>query len=306
MTDSTTVRVRAFAKINLLLGVGPRQADGFHPLETVFQSLALHDTVTCTATRGRLVVTCDDPAVPADGSNLASKAAAALWRALGRSGEPRRCTIAISKQVPSAAGLGGGSSDAAATIVACHRLWGGTLSSIALMNVAAEVGADVPYFLVGGTAIGLGRGDRLYPMPDIAPRWVVLACPPVGVSTADAYGWFDEYRRQRRVRAMSTIEAWDSLPLLITNDLQGPVARRHPRIGALVAVLEAAGAEAAAMTGSGSAVFGLFADERTARAAAHAAAASGAQAILTRTASRAWCRRAFGVAGAGAAAGRRP
>jgi 4-diphosphocytidyl-2-C-methyl-D-erythritol kinase len=304
MTDPTTVRVRAFAKINLLLGVGPRQTDGFHPLETVFQSLALHDTVTCTATRGPLVVTCDDPAVPTNGTNLAYKAASALWRAMGRSGVPRRCAIAISKHVPSAAGLGGGSADAAAAIVACHRVWRGSLSASALMNVAAEVGADVPYFLVGGTAIGLGRGDRLYPLPDIAPRWVVLACPPVGVSTAEAYGWFDEDRRRRRVRAMSTIDAWDSLPLLITNDLQGPVARRHPRIAALVAVLDAAGAEAAAMTGSGSAVFGLFEDETTGREAAHAAAGIGAHAIFTRTASRAWCRRAFGVADARPAGGR--
>jgi 4-diphosphocytidyl-2-C-methyl-D-erythritol kinase len=294
MTDPITVRVRAFAKINLLLGVGPRQADGFHPLETVFQSLALHDTVTCTATRGSFIVTCDDPAVPIDGSNLVCKAAAALWRAMGRSGEPRRCALALSKQVPAAAGLGGGSADGAAAIVACHAVWGGGLSRSALMNVAAEVGADVPYFLVGGTAMGLGRGDRLYPLPDLARRWVVLACPPFGVSTADAYGWFDQETRRRRPGTLSSIQGWDTVPLLVMNDLQGPVMRRHRIIGRLVERLLSAGAEAAAMTGSGSAVFGLFADETAARLAAHDAAGSGVSAILTQTTTRAWCRRVLG------------
>lgn len=290
MTTSRSVRVRAFAKINLTLYVGARQADGYHALETVFQSLALHDTLTCTATRGAFVITCDDPAVPTDASNLVWNAARGLWRLLGRTGEPHGCRVAIAKQIPIAAGLGGGSADAAAALVALNRLWRGTVDGRALADLASSLGADVPYFLFGGTTLGLGRGDRLFPLVDMEPRWVVLACAPFGVSTADAYRWFDEEPSASDAADPGGEVAWESGALEVHNDLQAPVCRRHPDIGALVGVLAAAGAEATAMTGSGSAVFGLFGNAARARRAARAAAVSGAPAIVTRTVSRRECQ----------------
>lgn len=290
MPKSQRVRVHAFAKINLTLHVGARQDDGYHALETVFQSLALHDTITCTATRGAFAVTCDDPAVPTGATNLVWKAAHGLWRLLGRTGEPHGCRIAIVKQIPVAAGLGGGSADAAATLVALSRLWRGTVDGRALADLAASLGADVPYFLFGGTALGLGRGDRLFPLVDMDPRWVVLACPPFGVATAEAYRWFDEEPSLAGGSESGGEAVWESGALEVHNDLQAPVSRRHPEIGALVGVLAGAGAEAAAMTGSGSAVFGLFGSETRARRAARAAAAGGAPAIVTRTVSRRACQ----------------
>jgi 4-diphosphocytidyl-2-C-methyl-D-erythritol kinase len=299
MTTGRFVRVRAFAKINLTLYVGPRQTDGYHPLETVFQSLALHDTLTCTATRGRFALTCDDPAVPTDSTNLVWKAAHALWRHLGRRGDPSGCTVAIAKQIPVAAGLGGGSADAAAALTGLNRLWRGGIDGWALTDLAAALGADVPYFLFGGTALGLGRGDRLFPLADLAPRWVVLACPPFGVSTASAYAWFDDEPAGGGDEADGGMVTWDSGVLASHNDLQAPVARRHPVITTLVDALAEAGAEAAAMTGSGSAVFGLFPNETRARKGARAAAAAGAWATVTRTTDRNECRRMLGLGAAG-------
>lgn len=295
MSTTRVVRVRAYAKINLTLRVGERRPDGYHGLETVFQALALHDTIECRARRGSFAVACDDPAVPADSSNLVWRAARALWRRLGRRGEPTDCAAVIGKRIPLLAGLGGGSADAAAALAALNRLWQGGLTAAGLATVGATIGADVPYFFTGGTAIGLGRGDDVYPLPDLEPRWVVLACPPFGVSTADAYGWFDADAAagdHAAVPRAALLRAWETRALDVHNDLQGPVARRHREIARLVDVLRQGGAEAAAMTGSGSTVFALFGSRARARAAAHAAALAGTQVILTQTASRAWCRRA--------------
>jgi 4-diphosphocytidyl-2-C-methyl-D-erythritol kinase len=300
---SAAVRIRAFAKINLRLRVGARQADGYHPLETVFQSLALHDVVTCSASRGAFRVVCDDPAVPTDERNLAWKAARALWRHLGRPGDLRGCTVALAKQIPMAAGLGGGSADAAATLAGLNRLWRAGLPGSGLAALAAGLGADVPYFLTGGTALGLGRGDEVYPLADIGPRWVVLVCPPFGVSTADAYGWFDADRAGetagRVPKPAAMMDAWASRCLPVENDLEAPVVRRYPAIGTLVGSLGDQGAEAAAMTGSGSAVFGLFATEARATRAARAAAGAGAWSTVTRTADRRACRRMLGLLASG-------
>lgn len=297
MTAPKALRVRACAKVNLMLRVGASGPDGYHAIETVFQSLALHDTIVCAPARGPLALTCDDPAVPVDSRNLVWKAARLLWQALGRSGDPAGCAVAIGKRIPVQAGLGGGSADAAAALIALHAIWKGRLTAPDLEAVAARVGADVPYFLTGGTALGLGRGDEIYPLEDVGPRWVVLACPVFGVATADAYRWFDEDAAAGRAAGaeVGRLAAWKSRALEVRNDLQGPVGRRHGEIGRLAGLLRRAGAEAAAMSGSGSTVFGVFGAEGPARRAAHAAAAAGTPSILTRTVNRAWCRRAFGA-----------
>ncbi len=289
------IRVRAFAKLNLELRVGPVQADGYHPLRTVFQSIALHDVLEVTLRRGPFALTCDDPAVPTDGRNLVSKAASALWALTGRGGEPRGVAVHLTKQVPMQAGLGGGSADAAAALVALSRAWRVRVAPSALAGIASGLGADVPYFLVGGTALGMGRGDEIYPLEDIEPRHAVLALPGFGVSTADAYRWFDEDRAgatpQSRPGTDTVLPAWKGTGLTVVNDLEAPVARRHPEIASMRSTLMRAGARAAAMTGSGSAVFGLFAREGAARAAARTVAEAGHAAILTRTVDRRACHR---------------
>ncbi|MEI6668988.1 MAG: 4-(cytidine 5'-diphospho)-2-C-methyl-D-erythritol kinase [Acidobacteriota bacterium] len=288
MRQTRRIRVRAHAKINLSLRVAKLRDDGYHELETVFQALALHDGLTVRLHDGPFTITCDDPGVPTDSHNLVWRAAQCLWERCGRGGAVRGVEIALAKQIPMQAGLGGGSSDAAAAIVALARLWA-VKPGIDLAAIGAEVGADVPYFLIGGTALGLSRGDDLYPLPDLPVYQVVLGLPAFGVSTAEAYGWFDRDASASRVagggRAVA-IPAWPGRPLAVHNDLEAPVVVRHPQIGELRDLLVKGGACAAAMTGSGSAVFGLFASEVRARAGAQRVAAAGFVALMTETIGR--------------------
>lgn len=287
MVGARQVRVRAHAKINLALHIRGTRPDGYHDLQTVFQSLALHDTLTCTVRKGPFIIRCDDEEIPVDGRNLVWRAAESLWRALGRDGQPRGAAVAIAKQIPVQAGLGGGSADAAAALVALSWLWAGR-RHVDLGPVAASIGADVPFFLIGGTALGLERGDDLFPLPDLMPHWVVLAWPGFGVATADAYRWCDHDAGPSTTAAGSrqTIAGWPGRTLLVHNDLQDCVERRHPDIGRIRRSLSDHGACAAAMTGSGSAVFGLFGSAFRARRAAVAVAGAGSIAIVTRTIDR--------------------
>jgi 4-diphosphocytidyl-2-C-methyl-D-erythritol kinase len=285
------VTVRGHAKINLDLRVLGTRADGFHELRTVFQSIELHDTLACRARKGPFEIRCRDVRVPRDQSNLIWRAAAALWKALGYGGEPHGTTVSLDKQIPLQAGLGGGSADAAAALVALGRLWAGGVPPALLRDLAAELGADVPFFFWGGTALGLGRGEEIYPLVDLPRHAVVLVIPPFGVSTAEAYGWYDEERasgyRDTEPRDLQVLPVpWPSRAAQMVNDLEGPVARRHPEIGQVKLALRHAGAVGAAMSGSGSAVFGLF---RTTGQASYAAAGlkrPGWRVLLTRTVSR--------------------
>src|SRR5690349_18351912 len=253
--------VRAHAKVNLDLRVLGVRADGYHELRTVFQTIELHDTLVCADTPGPFTLKCRDPRVPLDASNLVSKAAAALWAALGRAGAVSDTRVTLEKRIPIEAGLGGGSADAAAALVALARLWGGAPVSL-LREVASTIGADVPFFLSGGTALGLGRGEEIYPLVDLPTHFVALVRPPFGVSTREAYGWYDEdraagVRDQSRELQLLPVP-WPSRAAQMVNDLEPPVVRRHVEIGTLKTQLKDAGAVAAAMSGSGSAVFGLF------------------------------------------------
>ena len=284
------VTIRAHAKINLDLRVlGPR-LDGYHELRTVFQSLALHDVIECVAREGPLAIECDTAGVPLDASNLVWRAAEALWRALRRPGHARDVVIRLQKHIPLQAGLGGGSADAAATLIALARLWKVPIKPVQLTDVASALGADVPFFLAGGTALGLGRGDEVYPLADLPRHWIVLLVPGFGVSTTDAYSWYDGERDLSRggsAREPQYVPGpWPSRAAQMINDLEAPIARHHPEIDQMRTALRRAGALAAAMSGSGSTVFGLFQKRGEALAAVEGLAGSGWRVLLTESLDR--------------------
>jgi 4-diphosphocytidyl-2-C-methyl-D-erythritol kinase len=300
---SPAVVLRPSAKINLTLRVGPRRADGFHDVRTLMQSIALSDTVTISARPGPFGLMSRAPGAPEDRTNLVWRAAEALWGALGRSGEPRDVHIRLDKQIPVAAGLGGGSADAAAALVGLNTVWGGCQPRRELLALAATLGSDVPFFLLGGAALGAGRGDELYPVDDVARLGVIVIKPSFGVSTADAYRWLDEERDGpspidtvvAAERAGVTVDlGWVTGPIALVNDLQGPVARRHPAIEEMVAACRREGALGAAMTGSGSAVYALFSDTVARRAAARLKRADWLV-TLTRTLTRREAERRMGL-----------
>jgi 4-diphosphocytidyl-2-C-methyl-D-erythritol kinase len=226
-------------------------------------------------------IECDDPACPTDGRNLVWQAAERVWRAGRRSGPPSGVRVRIEKRIPMAAGLGGGSSDAAAALRACARLW--RVKNSRLPAIAAALGADVPFFLHGGKALGVGRGDVVRPLRDDPPAWVLLVLPPFGVRTADAYRWWDESPRPPGVGSPATDKRMDGA----TNELEAPVAARHPEIARIVAALRQAGASSAAMSGSGSAVFGIFNRRKLLHSAASSVPSFGGRTLVTRTLPRA-------------------
>src|SRR5258706_4690081 len=293
------VRVAAFAKINLDLRVLGRRPDGYHELRTRFQSIALADSLTFTRSRGAFRIVCNDPACPIDKRNLVGQAAALVWKAAKRRGAPKGVTVRIDKRVPMQAGLGGGSSDAAAALRALSRLWHVNIAPGKLRALAATLGADVPYFLEGGTALGLNRGDVLVPLDDIARSWLVLVVPDFGVSTKDAFRWWDERTGQDGRGGRDGQDAQDGQErqdgkrkrrdTRSANDLEAVVAARDPIVRRLTRDLKREGAVHASLSGSGSAVFGVFAS----RAAAERAAAAfrGRRVVVTRTLSRKECLR---------------
>jgi 4-diphosphocytidyl-2-C-methyl-D-erythritol kinase len=285
------MRVRAFAKINLSLRVLGTRPDGYHELRTIFQSIALHDTLTIRRVNGPLRIACDDPSLACDRTNLVWRAADALWRSARRRGTPRGIAIDLEKRIPRQAGLGGGSSDAAATLRALEQLW--RVDPQCVREAAVRLGADVPFFLEGGTVLGLERGDVLFPLIDRPRAWVVVVAPSFGISTPDAYRWFDEDAARRRQPSAGQSSNVTRSPdgVAPRNDLEASVSERHPEIARIVRALLRAGAASAAMSGSGSAVFGLF-DTRAKACRAATSIQSGARrTFVTRTVARAEYRR---------------
>jgi 4-diphosphocytidyl-2-C-methyl-D-erythritol kinase len=282
------VTIRAHAKINLDLRVLGMRPDGFHELRTVFQAISLYDTIRFIPREGPFAIECDIAGVPLDESNLIWRAAAALWRSLRRSGPVRDAVVQLEKQIPFQAGLGGGSADAAATLMALTHAWRVPIRPSQLTDVAAHIGADVPFFLAGGTALGLGRGDEIYPLADLPRHWIVLLIPGFGVSTSEAFGWYDgEPELSRAPREAQHVPGpWPSRAAQMINDLEAPIARHHPEIDQMKAALRRAGALAAAMSGSGSTVFGLVQQRRDALAAVERLQGSGWRVLLTESLGR--------------------
>ena len=265
------IEVAAPAKVNLALLVGPVRPDGFHEIASLMLPVTLADRVVVERTPGAgLDVVCD---VAPGEQNLAARIVRELETRLERTFEVR---ITISKHVPHGGGLGGGSSDAAATLVALERLFDLDLSTRLRYEVAAAVGSDVPFFLWPGPQLAMGRGQVLKPV-ELPELDLVVAVPGIGLSTAVVYGWRDEDAettlKQFAPRAGELASAAQSattaadVAALVRNDLEAGVVARRPEVGALRERLLAAGALTAAMTGSGAAVFGLFATAAAARAA---------------------------------------
>jgi len=303
------VTIRAHAKINLDLRVLGTRVDGYHELRTVFQALSLHDTIECVARDGPFAIECTAAGIPIDRDNLIWRAAERLWHALRREGPPRDVAVRLEKRIPVQAGLGGGSANAAAALLALADVWGVPLRPSQLTDVAVALGADVPFFLSGGTALGLGRGDEIYPLTDLPRHWVVLLVPGFGVSSRDAYAWYDRDRSLGRSTAgepQYVPGPWPTRAARMVNDLEAPIARQHPEIDQMKTALRRAGAVAAAMSGSGSAVFGLFQRRSDAATAVERLAGSGWRPVLTESLGRGvYARRSRPARGRTPGAGRR-
>jgi len=270
--DGRRVEVAAPAKINLALLVGPQRPDGFHEICSVILPVTLSDLVAVERAPGDgLTVQC--PICPGE-NNLAGRIVRELERRLERPFEVR---VTIHKRVPHGAGLGGGSSDAAATLVAVERLFALNLSDHLRYEVAAAIGSDVPFFLWLGPQLVMGRGQVLKDMALPEPLHIVLALPDLALSTAEVYRWRDAdeqptlsdfvRRAERLQQSLSVAVLPRDLTRLVENDLEASVVARHPEVAELKRSMFAAGAFGAAMSGSGAAVFGLFDDEATALAA---------------------------------------
>jgi 4-diphosphocytidyl-2-C-methyl-D-erythritol kinase len=278
----------ARAKINLHLAVHARRPDGYHALTTVFQTIDLADTLTIVEHDGPFTLRCPGSDAPEDDSNLVGRAARALASELGRP-EPAGLLVTLDKQVPTQAGLGGGSADAMAALRLLGEIWAVPPDRELLTRVGGRLGSDVPFFAWGGTALGRGRGDELTPLPPLPRLACAILRPPFGVSTADAYRWVAESRAgslpaEAPFDPPARADQWLERLAGCRNDFEPVVAARHPEIAEAVATLRAAGARLAMMSGSGSAVFGLFEDAGTAsRAMAPLAARPGWRGWLSAT-----------------------
>lgn len=287
----------AYAKVNLGLRILDRRPDGFHELRTVFQTISLGDPIRVGWQPGRktkIELACSDPELE-NAENLAWRAAEALLARVGRRGRVR---IEIEKRVPAGAGLGGGSSDAGAVLRALTLLLPSVPAGQA-HEVAASLGSDVPFFLEGGRAVGIGRGEELYPLPEQKRQWMVLATPGVHVSTAHAYRALEASRgaltpdRKGFIlrgfcagfRASSRADAIE-LAGALTNDFEDIVFRQFPELQTIKLELLRVGAKQASMSGSGSALFGVFEGRAAALGAYAALTGKGVNAHLVRTVSR--------------------
>ena len=258
----TAVRVAAHAKVNLFLRVLAREADGFHGIETLFSLLDLHDLLTVERVEGR-GVTCTSEGGdtgPAE-KNLATLAAEKVLAATGNHFGVR---IHIEKRIPVRAGLGGGSSDCAAALLAVNQLAGNAVPKHELLQFAAQLGSDVPFFLSGGPfAIGWGHGERLLRLPAPAAAPVLLVSPAVGIATAEAYGWVSAARERAGRRGavaydLDSLSTWGSIGRLAGNDFEAAVFGRHPAVRDAFEALAGTHPLVCRMSGSGSTLFAMY------------------------------------------------
>jgi 4-diphosphocytidyl-2-C-methyl-D-erythritol kinase len=284
-----SVALKAYAKVNLGLAVIGRRTDGFHELRTVYQSISLADDIEVSLSRGprSIDLQCSGIEVPAGGDNLAQRAAEAVT---AHCNIDARVRIRLNKCIPTGSGLGGGSSDAAAVIRGLLAVSRKEMENSAVLRIASSLGSDVPFFLFGGTALGVGRGEEIYPLPEPARRSCVVIFPGVSISTREAYA-------RLNAPLLTTQEAAHNIELFcselnsrgatrLSNDFERVAFELVPSLADVKQVLLRCGASQAALSGSGSAVFGLFDSRKQATLAAERLSGKGLQVLLTRTVSR--------------------
>ena len=308
----TTVTVRAPAKINLHLGVGAARPDGYHPLDTVYLAVSLYDDVTVSSSGVWSVDVAaigdvDVSGVPLDESNIAVQAGRLLT---AHHGIERCAAIGISKGIPVAGGMAGGSADAAATLVALDRLWDLQTTDEDLLAIAAQVGSDVPFALLGGTAHGTGRGELVEPVPDAGSWWWVVVPDSEGLSTAAVYRAFDalptetgpETRPETgpetgpesgsdAVLAALAAGDLDALADALHNDLEAPALELRPDLRETADDLVGAGVRARLLSGSGPTYLGLVADQDAAHVVREALLDAGYVGVVVATGPVAGCHR---------------
>lgn len=312
-----TLSGKAFAKINLGLRILDRRPDGFHELRTVYQTISLADRLTISFALGvgepTIELRCSDPELETD-DNLVCRAARELLRRLGMGGRVR---LELRKRIPHGAGLGGGSSDAAAVLLALERLIQPRPPADLVYQAACALGSDVPFFLVGGQAAGVGRGEEVCPLADMPRTWLLVAVPDVRVATAEAYRNLAAARgpaltQDRKGFILSSFWAGVCAPERKgsdadadwANDFEETVFESLPALKPLKQRLRDAGATRALLSGSGSALFGLFDDRASALKAKELLVNSGerspggavtVRAHVARTVGRNECRRCWNV-----------
>ncbi|HEX6938379.1 MAG TPA: 4-(cytidine 5'-diphospho)-2-C-methyl-D-erythritol kinase [Longimicrobiales bacterium] len=272
--DGDALRVRAPAKVNLSLRVLAREVSGYHQIETLFCALDLADSLELRLGGAGIRLEVEGAELGPVEDNLVFRAARAFERATGID---LHVAIRLRKEVPAGAGLGGGSSDAAATLDALNELHGRPLDDAALLALAATLGSDVPFFLCrSGLALAWGRGDRLLPLPEPPRAPVLVVAPGFAIPTADAYRALDAHRNAAAgaagaaVLRLDTLRGWEAIAAAAVNDFEPPTFARFPDLAELKRLLLDAGATIALLSGSGSALFGVFPDEKRRDAAASA------------------------------------
>ena len=255
--------MEAFSKINLILDVTGKRPDGYHNIRSIMQTISLSDTLTISAEEcsqaPTFVLTCDEPTLPTDDRNLVTRAAKYMMEEYNIGYSIR---IHLEKRIPQAAGLAGGSSNCAATLSGINKLFALNISARKLRSIGQTFGADVPFCLLGGTALAEGIGERLTSLPPHPHAWVVLACPDIRVSTKDIFRNYNPaLSAPGNVKAMiDSIKKGDLQGIAdnFSNDLTQVTVKIHPQINDLIYEMKAKGAINAAMSGSGPTVFGYF------------------------------------------------
>lgn len=257
---------KAYAKVNLTLAVGEKRLDGYHEVVSVMQRVSLCDTLTAEQTREGITLTCSDPALPSGEENLAHRAASLFFRETGIAGG---AALTLEKRIPSQAGLGGGSSDAASALLALRKLYAPALSDTELETMAAALGSDVPFFIRGGTQLATGRGEVLSPLPPLTDGWFVIVKPTESFSTPAMYRRLDNLPPACTPPLPPLQGGLPALAAGLFNRFEAAIPAGSA-VWDIKARLAAYGALASLLSGSGSAVFGLFDTETAARAAVEA------------------------------------
>jgi 4-diphosphocytidyl-2-C-methyl-D-erythritol kinase len=263
------LKMKAPAKINYVLEIGAKRKDGFHEINTVFQTISLYDELTFSESARDIEVQTDSDSLRETEKNLVFKAAALLRRVKNVN---RGAKIELKKNIPIGSGLGGGSSDAACTLRGLNKIWNLNLNETDMISYASQLGADVPFFLKGGVATGKGKGEKLSNVgAGMKPRLpIVVICPPFGISTAEVYKIWDQENYTSRGKGLDEFmralykKDMRSIATALYNDFEDLVIKKHPIIAEVKLALMKTGALGSLMSGSGSAVYGIFPDERSA------------------------------------------